>query len=55
MADFRWPEWWPSNPVGSAYDSWQEDKKQITLLLVLIMILGASLAVIYIWWRIIHA
>ena len=42
-----WPDWWPANPVGSAYDEWQERKKEISMLIWVLGGLAAVILVIY--------
>jgi hypothetical protein len=44
-----WPDWWPANPVGSAYDEYQEQKQSWTIVFYIIGGLAALILIIYIW------
>jgi uncharacterized membrane protein len=42
-----WPDWWPANPVGSAYDNYQKQKEAWNFAAYALCALVALLLIIY--------
>jgi hypothetical protein len=46
-----WPDWWPANPVGSAYDEYQRKRESWNLVFYLGCGLVGLLIILYIWGK----
>jgi len=47
-----WPDWWPANPIGSAYDEYQEQKAAWNFAIYAGVGLVVVLILLYVYWRV---
>jgi hypothetical protein len=47
-----WPDWWPANPIGSAYDTYQENQKAWNFAFYAGVGLVAVLILLYVYWKV---